>query len=118
MKKLLLTGIAVLLLATGAAHAIDVNTSAVIWYRPCKSNLDKSLAYTPMDKVDAIWCEDFVKTQARIMGAIKVICPPEGTTSDQFIRVVVNAMDKDLDALHMPFGELVDKALKKAWPCK
>jgi hypothetical protein len=26
--------------------------------------------------------------QARIMVALKLICPPDGTTSDQFIRVV------------------------------
>ena len=84
----LLTGIAALFLATGTAHAFDENMSAVVWYRPCKSNLDKSLAYTPRDRVDAIWCEDFVMMQARIMVALKLICPPDGTTSDQFIRVV------------------------------
>jgi hypothetical protein len=131
MKKLLLTGIAALLLATGIAHArmgfvSDINGPQVIWYRLCNMNLGEPLAYFQMDEfytrqelTNATWCEGFVMGLVHGMTAAKEICPAVGTSSDQFLRVVMDASFKsDISEHSIPFPIFAAKALRQAWPCK
>jgi hypothetical protein len=44
-------------------------------------------------------------------------CPPENTTVDQAVRVVVEFMEANPQSLGDYFHWLVVEALRKAWPC-
>lgn len=46
------------------------------------------------------------------------VCKPNGVTSAQAVRIVVNFMQMNPQQLHEPFRILAMTALSQAWPCK
>jgi len=46
------------------------------------------------------------------------VCLPQGATIDQFLRVVVRYIDARPQRMHERFADLVQEALRAAWPCK
>ena len=46
------------------------------------------------------------------------VCIPNGITTDQKVRVVIEYIDQRPERLNEPFARLAHEALKAAWPCK
>jgi hypothetical protein len=46
------------------------------------------------------------------------VCHPPSATIDQFLRVVVRYIDARPQRMHERFADLVQEALRAAWPCK
>ncbi|WP_404294171.1 Rap1a/Tai family immunity protein (plasmid) [Microvirga sp. RSM25] len=44
-------------------------------------------------------------------------CSPSNANTVQAIRIVINYMDNNPAILHNVFYEIVEEALRKAWPC-
>jgi hypothetical protein len=54
----------------------------------------------------------------KIMPGAAHACPPEGVTTFQGVRVLVNYMHNHPERLNEPFLRLVVDAFVLAWPCK
>jgi hypothetical protein len=62
-------------------------------------------------------CVGAVTSAEDIMQHLGAICPPQGVSGDQELRVVYKYMQDNPNKLHLRYPTLIFNALVSAWPC-
>ena len=86
-------------------------------YAGCKNGLAEKLKIDRL-ALDSGFCFGIIAGIIHVGPVIRYrVCPPEGGTFGQALKVVVAYMDQNPAQLHEAFPELANRALREAWPC-
>jgi hypothetical protein len=79
----------------------------------CRELVSQSNRHTELQRE----CASTVRTMMYV-AASRGICPPDGTTVGQAVRVIVTYIDHHPERMREPFEALALEALQQAWPCR
>jgi hypothetical protein len=126
MKKLLLTGVAALFLATEAAYD-GVNAhddSGNYWIPRCRTfvnwleDRDTKRRLDPFAMHDGGYCFGLTKGITEALLAAGKICTPSEIEHIQIMKVIIAEADRRPELLHKRFDDFIVDIARATWPCK
>ena len=108
----LVVGMALPSLAQAQVSLINSGTKLL---EQCSDWAKPDSEQTPSSYQASAFCSAYV---AGVFDAMDNVCPPDGVTYGQMVRVVLKFLNDHPERLHEGRFRLVVDALRAAWPCK
>jgi hypothetical protein len=117
----LITATLVVILNCGVAVAQPAPSSADYWMSGCRDAAAlihfSNEGVSKEDLLKMGFCEGIISGLS-YTGISSGLCAPDGATSQQSVRAVVQYIDGQPTRMNEDFRRLVLEALQAAWPCK
>ncbi|WP_262273058.1 MULTISPECIES: Rap1a/Tai family immunity protein [Microvirga] len=109
---------ALLLCFSTSAHAQDSQFTGNSMYKPCADALQDNASTQIFRQGQCNGIVTSIYYFGENLSPSRRFCSPEGASSIQALRIVVNYMQANPARLHLPLFVLVTDALRAAWPCQ